>query len=130
MDQAYLIQFAISAAAIVVLALVAAWARIPRKVEPLTEASARELIAEELPDTAVQRVWVDAEGAAAVAKAANEGVILFRLGDCYAVRTMPWAEVSKARAAKGRAFFRFADPGCPAAAFKLAGERLPFGEAA
>lgn len=130
MDEAYVIQFTVSAVAIVVLALVAAWARIPRKVEPLTETSARELIAEELPDLAVQRVWVDADGAAAVAKAGAEGVILFRLGDCYAVRTMPWAEVSKARATKGRALFRFRDPGCPAAAFRLTGERLPFGEAA
>ncbi|HYG25380.1 MAG TPA: hypothetical protein VD906_00580 [Caulobacteraceae bacterium] len=130
MDQAYIIQFAVSAAAIVLLAAVAAWARIPRKVEPLTEPTARALIAEELPDVRIERVWVDADGAAAVAKAGGEGVVLFRVGDGFAVRTVPWDEVCRARALKGRALFRFGDPAAPACAFKLAGERLPFGEAA
>ena len=46
MDHAYLIQFAVSIAAIVVLALVAAWARIPRQVAPLDEAAARTIIAD------------------------------------------------------------------------------------
>ena len=130
MDQAYLIQFAVSAAAIVILALVAWWARIPRKVEPLTEASARALIAEELPDLRIDRVWVDTAGETAVARAGGEGVVLFRVGDSYAVREMSWAEVAHCRPAKGAAVFRFNDPGCPSAAFRLAGERLPFGEAA
>ena len=130
MDQAYLIQFAVSATAIVILALVARWARIPRKVEPLTEASARALIAEELPGVRIDRVWVDAAGETAVAKAGGEGVVLFRVGDSYAVREMPWADVARCRPAKGAAVFRFNDPGCPSAAFRLAGERLPFGEAA
>ena len=39
LDQAYIIQFAVSAIAIIVLASVAAWARIPRKVAPLDEAA-------------------------------------------------------------------------------------------
>ena len=130
MDQAYLIQFAVSAAAIVVLALVARWARIPRQVEPFNDASARALIADELPDLRIDRVWVDAAGGTAVARAGETGVVLFRVGDSYAVREVPWAEVSRCRLAKDAAVFRFDDPGCPSAAFRLAGERLPFGEAA
>ena len=130
MDQAYIIQFAISAAAIVLLAAVAAWARIPRRVEPLTEASARDLIAEELPDVRIERVWIDADGMAAVARAGGEGVILFRVGDGFTVRTMPWDQVCRAQPLKGRALFRFGDPGAPACAFRLSGERLPFGELA
>lgn len=130
LDQAYLIQFAVSAAAIVVLALAAVWARIPRKVAPLDEPAARALIGEELPDLRVDRVWVDADGRAAVARAGGEGIVLFRVGDGFAVRTMPWAEVSGAKLSMGRAVFRFADPGCPAAAFRLAGDSLPFAEAA
>ncbi|HEX6860123.1 MAG TPA: hypothetical protein VF138_08010 [Caulobacteraceae bacterium] len=126
MDQGYLIQFAVSIAAILVLAAAAFWARIPRKVEPLTEASARGLIAEELPDARIDAVWIDAAGEAAVAKAGAEGVVLFRVGDSFAVRTGPWAEIAAAKVAKGRAVFRFADPGCPAASFKLAGEGAPF----
>ena len=130
MDQAYLIQFAVSAAAIVVLALVARWARIPRQVEPLNETSARALIADELPDLRVDRVWIDAAGETAVARAGDEGVVLFRVGDAFTVRTAPWAEITRTRVASGKALFRFDDPGCPSAAFKLAGERLPFAEAA
>lgn len=130
MDQAYLIQFAVSAAAIVLLAAVAAWARIPRKVEPLTEVAARSLIVEDLPETRIDRVWIDADGLTAVAKAGAEGVVLFRVGDGFAVRTMPWDAVCRAQPMKGRALFRFGDPGAPACAFKVAGERLPFGEAA
>ena len=130
MDQGYLIQFAVSAAAIVVLALVAWWARIPREVEPLDEASARALIAEELPDLRVDRIWVDASGETAVARAGEAGVVLFRVGDGYAVRETPWVEVARCRPAKGAAIFRFNDPGCPSAVFRLAGERLPFVEAA
>ena len=126
----YAAQFAVSAIAIVVLALVAWWAHIPRKVEPLTEASTRALIAEELPDLRIDRVWVDAAGETAVARAGEEGVVLFRVGDGYAVREVPWAEVSRCRLAKGAAVFRFNDPGCPSAAFRLAGERLPFVECA
>ena len=130
MDQAYLIQFAVSAAAIVVLALVARWARIPRQVEPLNETSARALIADELPDLRVDRVWIDAAGETAVARAGDEGVVLFRVGDAFTVRTAPWAEITRTRVASGKALFRFDDPGCPSAACKLAGERLPFAEAA
>lgn len=130
MDQAYIIQFAVSATAIVILALIAWWAKIPRQVAPLDEASARTLIAEELPDLVVDRVWVDAAGETAVARAGDEGVVLFRVGDGFAVRNLPWAEASRPRLVKGRAVFRFGDPGCPSATFRLSGDRPPFAEAA
>ena len=126
----YAAQFAVSAAAIVVLALVARWARIPRLVEPFNDASARALIADELPDLRIDRVWIDAAGETAVARAGDEGVVLFRVGDAFTVRTAPWAEITRTRVASGKALFRFDDPGCPSAAFRLAGERLPFVEAA
>lgn len=130
MDQAYVIQFAVSGAAIIILALVAWWARIPRQVPPLDEASARAVIADELPDLTLDRVWVDASGQTAVARAGDEGVILFRVGDGFAVRNLPWAEVSRPQLMKGRAFFRFDDPGAPTAAFKLTGDQAPFAGAA
>ena len=131
MDQAYIIQFAVSITAIVVLALVAAWARIPRKVAPLDESSARAVIAEELPDTPVDRVWVDAAGKAAVARAGSEGVVLFRVGDGFAVRSAPWAEVVHATARDGQLIIRFHDPAAPAARFQLSpgAVRAPFAEA-
>lgn len=129
MDQAYIIQFAVSATAIVVLALVAWWARIPRPVAPLDEASARAMIGEELPDLSLDRVWVDAIGQTAVARAGDEGVVLFRVGDSFAVRNLSWAQVTRSRVAKGRALFTFGDPAAPVAAFQLAGDKPPFAEA-
>jgi hypothetical protein len=132
MEQGYLIQFAVSAVAIVVLALVAAWARIPRKVAPLDEAAARAVIADELPDTPIERVWVDAAGQAAVAKSGSEAVVLFRVGDGFAVREAPWSKLVKASAHDGRLLIRFGDPAAPAARFQLApgATRAPFSEIA
>jgi hypothetical protein len=132
LDQGYLIQFAVSITAIVVLALVAAWARIPRKVAPLDEGSARAVIADELPDTPVERVWVDAAGQAAVARAGSEGVVLFRVGDGFAVRSAPWTDLVRAKADQGQLVIRFDDPAAPAARFQLSpgAVRAPFAEAA
>jgi thiamine biosynthesis lipoprotein ApbE len=127
MDQATLLQLAGSALAICVLALAAAWARIPRQVGPLDEATARALIAEELPDIAVERLWLDAEGRTAVAKAGGEGVVLFRVGDGFAVRSAAWPQVAGAVVRKGRALIRFGDPAAPVAAFQLGGlQKAPF----
>jgi len=128
MEDGYLIQFVGSALAIAVLTLIAAWARIPRKVPVLDEAAARALIADEEPDIAVDEVWVDAEGMTAVARAGDEGLVLFRVGDGFAVRTMPWGEVAQAGASGGRAVIALHDPAAPKAVFQLpkGAERLPF----
>ncbi len=128
MEEGYLIQFVGSAAAIAVLTLIAAWARIPRKAPPLDEAAVRALIAVDEPDIALESVWIDAPGRTAVARAGGEGVVLFRVGDCFAVRTMPWNEVASAVAERGRAVIAFHDPGAPKAVFELpkGADRLPF----
>lgn len=130
MDLPYSIQFAVSAAAIIVLALVAWWARIPRQVAPLDEASARAVIADELPDLTIDAVWVDAARTTAVARAGDDGVVLFRVGDGFAVRELPWADIARPKVVDGRALFRFGDPGAPGAAFQLSGATPPFAEAA
>ncbi|HEX6865754.1 MAG TPA: hypothetical protein VF122_00840 [Caulobacteraceae bacterium] len=128
MEDGYLIQFVGSAIAIAVLTLIAAWARIPRATPKLDDASARAIIAEDEPDLALDHVWVDAAGLTAVAKAGAEGVVLFRVGDGFAVRTMPWAEVASAAASGDRAVIAFHDPGAPKAVFQLpkGADRLPF----
>lgn len=131
MDQAYLVQFAGSAGAIAVLALAAAWARIPRKAPLLDETTARAIIEDEEPDVRLERVWVDAAGLTAVGKAGGEGVVLFRVGDSFAVRLVPWTELAKATVRKGRALIRFHEIGAPLAAFQLTtgADRPPFAEA-
>lgn len=130
MDDAYLIQFAVSAVAICVMAAVAAWARVPRPTPPLTETAARAIIEDELPDLALGAVWVDALGETAVARSGDLGVVLFRVGDSYAVREAPWERVKAARARNDRLMLTFGDPAAPAAFFKLSGGVAPFAEAA
>ncbi len=132
MDQGYIVQFAVSGVAIIVLATLAALARIPRKIPPLDEASARAVIADELPDTPVDRVWVDASGRVAVAKSGSEGVVLFRVGDSFAVRSAPWNDVAQAPVKGEGVVIRFHDPAAPAARFQLApgASRAPFAEVA
>jgi len=125
-DQAYLLQFAGSLAAVALLAAAAFWARIPRPTQPLTDSAARAFIEDELPDQVLERVWIDAAGDTAVGKAGDMGVVLFRVGDSYAVRTAPWAQVKAARCAKAVAVIRFDDPACPMAAFQLAEAKAPF----
>lgn len=126
LDPAYFVQFAVSAVAICVMAAVAAWAKIPRPTPPLDEARARELIAGELPEVAIGEVWIDKTGDTAIARSGDEAVVLFRVGDSYAVRQAPWDEVRKARSRDGRVVIAFHDPGAPAATFRLSGERAPF----
>lgn len=130
MDQAYLLQFAVSAVAICVMAAVAAWARVPRPTPPLTESAARAIIQDELPDLSLGPVWVDACGDTAVARAGELGVVLFRVGDSYTVREAPWETVKAAKPRKDRLVIAFGDPAAPAAEFKLAGGPAPFAEAA
>ena len=88
------------------------------------------MIGEELPDLTLDHVWVDATGETAVARAGDEGVVLFRVGDGFAVRNLPWAQVARPKLAKGRVVFRFDDPGAPGAVFRIAGAQPPFAEAA
>ena len=73
-----------------------------------------------------------AAGQTAVAKAGGAGVVLFRVGDGFAIRSLPWAQVAGAVARQGRAVIRFGDAGAPAAAFQLpsGAERPPFAEVA
>jgi hypothetical protein len=114
-SQDFLIHFAASGLAVAVLAGLAAWARIGRPLAPLDERQARALLAEEFPGHSLERVWVGADGAGALAKSGAAALVLVRVGDGYAARLIPWAKARAARARDGRISLQLADAAAPRA---------------
>lgn len=91
MDWGFALQLAGSAIAVAALVALAAWARLARPTPPLDEAAARALLAEEFPDHEVQRVWIDEAAAGLIARSDDEALVIWRRGDGYVARSMPWA---------------------------------------
>lgn len=119
MGAGFLIQTAASLVAIAAMVALAAWAKIARPQAPLTEARARELLAEDYPDQAIEAVWVSVDGAGALAKAGGAALVLTRLGDGWAARQMPWARAAAAPVTDGRVSLRLNDVAAPRAALRL-----------
>ena len=119
LSQAFLIQVAVSGVAVAGLVALAAWARIARPLPPLDEASARVLMAEEFPARSLERVWVAADGAGALAKSGAMALVLFRAGDGYAARQVPWERARSAPVRDGRLRLDLADVTAPRAAIAL-----------
>jgi hypothetical protein len=109
LDKALLIQLLGSAVAVAVLVALAAWAGIPRPAPRLDAAEARRLLAEEFPDHHPQAVWISADGIGAVARAGDEALILWRLGDGYISRLAPWSAAAEAKVHAGRVRLQLAD---------------------
>jgi hypothetical protein len=120
MNTGFLIQTAASLVAIGLMVALAAWAKIARPQPPLTEARARELLAEDYPDRAIQAVWVSADGAGALAKSGEAALVLTRLGDGWAARQLPWAKAVASPSADGKVSLGLGDVAAPRAVFRLA----------
>jgi hypothetical protein len=119
MSTAFLIQTAASLVAIGAMVALAAWAKIARPQAPLDEARARELIAEDYPDHAIETVWLSADGAGALAKCGPQALVLTRLGDGWAVRQMPWERAAAAPLQGGKVSLRLGDAAAPRAVLAL-----------
>jgi hypothetical protein len=109
LDKALLIQLLGSAVAVALLVAFAAWARIARPTPPLDAQAARVLLAEEFPDDRVDVVWIAADGAGLVARSGETALVLWRKGDGYVARNLPWADVLAAKAQGGRLKLTLAD---------------------
>jgi len=120
MTLAFLLQTLASLVAIGLLVLLAAWAKISRPASSLDEESARNLMAEEFPDHAFGRVWVAADGDAAVARSEDEALLVYRSGDGYVARSLPWPELAKAAASGGEVAVKLQDLTAPVARLALA----------
>ncbi|AYV48350.1 hypothetical protein CFHF_25325 [Caulobacter flavus] len=101
MDKALLVQLLGSAAAVALLVGLSAWARIARPTASLDEAAARELLAQEFPDHAIEAIWIAGDGGAVIARAADAALVLWRKGDGYVARSAAWRDVVATGASEG-----------------------------
>lgn len=119
MNQAFFVQQALSAAAIAVLVVIAAWAKIARPVSPLDDQKARELLAGEFPGRKVDALWVASDGAGALAKSGGMALVICRLGDGFVARQIPWAQALAATFKNGRLSVDLSDVAAPRAVISL-----------
>ena len=109
MDKALLIQLGGSVVAVVLLVALAAWMGVARATPPLDAASARALLAQEFPDHRPDAVWIAADGAGIIARAGDLALVLWRRGDGYVARDLPWSAVAALKPTHGRLAVRVAD---------------------
>jgi len=106
---AFLSQLAVSGVAVLVIVALAAAARLARPNPPLDEAAARALLADDFPEAHIDRVWLAADGAAALARSGSRALYLFRLGDAWVARDLAWSDVASAPVRGGRLHLRLSD---------------------
>lgn len=109
MDKALLIQLGGSAAGIALLVGFTAWMGVARPTPPLDAESARTLLALEFPDQRPDRVWISADGAAVVARDGDAALVLYRRGDGYVARDLPWSAIASLKPINGRVRPRLSD---------------------
>lgn len=109
MDKALLIQLGGSIVAVVLLVGLAAWLGVARATPPLDAGSARALLAQEFPDHRPDAVWIAADGAAVIARDGALALVLYRRGDGYVARDLPWSTVAALKPTQGRLNLRLID---------------------
>ena len=112
---AQLIQFGASLVAIAILVALAGLARIARPAPRLSDAEARALFSDEFPGAQLDGVWVAADGRGAIARAGDQALILFRLGDAFVGRAMSWDAARAADLKAGELRLAFGDIAAPKA---------------
>ena len=119
MTQAFFIQLAASGLAVTGLVGLAAWASIARPNQPLTDAKARALFAEEFPGKPLDGLWVAEDGKGALAKSGAAALVLCRFGDGFVARQIPWGQALSAAFRKGELCIDLADISAPRAVLTL-----------
>ncbi|WP_309646305.1 hypothetical protein [Phenylobacterium sp.] len=119
MDKGFLIQLAGSAAAVMALVGLAAWAKIAKPLTPLDDARARRLLAVEFPGKPLERIWVATDGRGALARSGASALILFELGDGYVARHIPWAQAVSSSFRDGVVKLDLSDVSAPLARLAL-----------
>jgi hypothetical protein len=119
LSEAYLIQLAASGLAVALLVGLAAWANVARPNQPLTDAQARALFAEEFPTKRLEGVWVAEDGKGALAKSGAAALVICRFGDGFVARQIPWGQAISAAFRKGELCIDLADAAAPRAVLAL-----------
>lgn len=120
-NTALLFQIASTVAAVGVLVAVAAWAKICRPPRPLDDRRAHDLFAMHFPGRELEAVWVGADGNGAIAKSGAAALVLCVVGDVFAVRVLPWAQVLNWGVRYGRICVDLTDDNAPKAFIPLSG---------
>ncbi len=116
-----LIKLAVSAGFVVFMIAVAGLARIARPIAPLDEVSARALLAAEFPDLTPDLLWIAGDGAGVIGRAGADALVVYRLGDSWVARTMPWRLALVAPVRRGRVLLKLRDPAAPMARLAVSG---------
>ncbi len=106
---ALLIQLGGSVAFIVLLVALSAWLGVARPTPPLDAESAKALLSMEFPDHRPDAVWIAADGAGLIAREGALALVLYRRGDGYVARDLPWSTVAALKPTNGRLTLRLAD---------------------
>ena len=109
MDKALLIQLGGSMVAVALLVAFAAWMGVARATPPLDAESARTLLSLEFPDHRPDAVWIAADGAGIIAREGDLALVLYRRGDGYVARDLPWSALAALKPTHGRLTVRLAD---------------------
>ncbi len=107
--------------AVAAMVAVAAWARIARPIAALDAASARELLHAEFPDHAIDDLWIAADGFGAIGRAGAEALVVYRLGDSWVARSLPWDRALAAPVRSGRVHLPIGDIAAPVARLAVSG---------
>jgi hypothetical protein len=119
MSWGFVIQTAVSAAAIAGLVALAAWAKIAAPRAALDAQTAKAVLGEEFPDAAIDGVWIAADGKSALARAGDQALIVYLRGDDYVARSLAWNDVAQARVEAGAVRLAFHDIAAPTARLAL-----------
>ena len=109
LDKAMLIQLLGSAVSISLLVGLAAWAGLARPTPPLDAVGLAALLAQEFPDRNPTATWISADGLGALARDGAVVLVLWKRGDGYVAREIPWPALAAARSKPGRRVLKTGD---------------------
>ena len=109
MDKALLIQLGGSVVAVALLVGFAAWLGVARPTPPLDAESAKALLDVEFPDHQPDAVWIAGDGAGIIARERAVALVLYRRGDGYIARDLPWSAIAALKPTNGRLALRLGD---------------------
>lgn len=109
MDKALLIQLGGSVVAVALLVAFVRWLGVARATPPLDAQAAKALLDVEFPDHRSQATWIAADGAGLIARDGDLALILYRRGDGYVARDLPWSAVAALKPTDGRLTVRVSD---------------------
>jgi hypothetical protein len=109
LDKALLIQLGGSVLAVALLVAFAAWLGVARSTPPLDAEAAKALLDIEFPDHRPNAVWIAADGAGIIAREGLLALVLYRRGDGYVARDLPWSTVAALKPTNGRLTLRLSD---------------------